>query len=305
MGQNDGLRHGAVKWQTFYAYSQPAATNSWQSWIKPPNCSWIYMLIIAAGGGGGNGFTGLTLTARGGGGGGGSGGFTKLLVPAWALPDVLYVRPGTGGAASTQGVVSQISITPNSGTAANLVLIQAAGSGGSNGAATGNAAGGSAGAIGVVTGSALSAVGIFHSQVGIVGTTGGLPTGGGSAGTAATPGGQGITTQGTGGGGVTTGNATFAGGAISIAAPWPAIAGGVSGSGVGNNGFMFNSSIDFGIKSGPLFFSGGTGGGSGGAAVGGAGGAAAYGGGGGGGGGGTTGGAGGRGGDGVIVIGAW
>jgi len=87
-------------------YPQGTNTNgTWQQWMKPRGTSVVYMFAIGGGGGGGGGFTRASGAAGGGGGGGGAA-TASLLIPAFFVPDVLYVQPGVGGlggAANTAG----------------------------------------------------------------------------------------------------------------------------------------------------------------------------------------------------------
>src|SRR5574343_504617 len=89
---------GISKTQVFYPVQSTTTTNGWMTWQKWPGISMVYMLMIASGGGGGKGAGGNATVGSG---GGGSGGMSRLLIPAWCLPDLLYIRPGTGGAGST------------------------------------------------------------------------------------------------------------------------------------------------------------------------------------------------------------
>ena len=84
-----------------------ATTNSislltgWQTWSKPNDCNMIHILAIGPGGGGGNGIVKTAGATSGGGGGGGTSGYINLTIPAYLLPDTLYIRVGTGGTAGT------------------------------------------------------------------------------------------------------------------------------------------------------------------------------------------------------------
>ena len=80
-----------------YGYAEYADSNTFITWIKPPNISMVYILAI---GGGGAGGSGTTLPYYGGG-GGASGGINTMLYPASIIPDILYVRPGSGGVPGT------------------------------------------------------------------------------------------------------------------------------------------------------------------------------------------------------------
>lgn len=70
---------------------------SWVVWEKPRGAHMIRITCIAGGGGGGSGFSSNTATNRGGGGGGGSSAISIVTLPAYVLPDRLYVSSGIGG----------------------------------------------------------------------------------------------------------------------------------------------------------------------------------------------------------------
>lgn len=301
---NDALpRNGITNWKVYYAVQGTDTTTGWQTWMKPAGCAWVYILMIASGGGGGRPNNGSLSVAAG---GGGTGGHTRLLIPAFVVPDILYVRAGAGGLGATSpgagatGAASYVAMQPNT-TVANSLIAQGAG-GGAPGAA--NSGGGSGSGAGITT-PAIQCMGLFTSQAGGNGNVGAtaLNANGGNLTVSASI----ITTGGTGGG-----NGTGNGGTVGNNIVFPNIAGGTgSTGGNGNNGFQLGAMWTPGLKSFPLIFSGGSGGG-GSSAVGGTagrGGNASYGGGGGGGGsctdaGGTSG-NGGNGGDGIIFIGAF
>ena len=75
-----------------------AAGASWHSWTKRKTASMVHILLIGSGGNGGLGVAGANSTAAGGG-GGGSGGQTSVLIPAYMLPDTIYVSLAYGGSA--------------------------------------------------------------------------------------------------------------------------------------------------------------------------------------------------------------
>jgi len=296
-------RNGITNWKVFYAVQGTDTTTGWQSWMKPPGCAWIYILLISSGGGGGRPNNGSLTIASG---GGASGGHTRLLIPAFTVTDILYVRPGSGGLGATSpgaggnGVFSYVAMQPN--TAVANTLIAQGGGGGATGAAS--ALGGSGG-ISAITTPAVQCLGLFTGQDTVSGSAGAQTLN--SSGSSITQSSVIITTIGGGGG-----NGTGAGAIINNNVVYPSIAGGIgSTGGNGNNGFQLGAMWTPGLKSFPLIFSGGSGGG-GSSAVGGTagnGGNASYGGGGGGGGsctdaGGTSG-NGGNGGDGIIFIGAF
>ena len=75
---------------------------NWQAWNKPPRVTMVYIVCIGGGGGGGGGFT-MTGNQGGGGGSGACSGITRLLVPAFLLPDILSVQVGQGGLGGAPG----------------------------------------------------------------------------------------------------------------------------------------------------------------------------------------------------------
>lgn len=297
--------------------TQAGANGSWRAWVKPP-CSMVSATVISGGGSGGGGFTGAAGTARGGGAGGGSSAITRSVWPAWAVPDLLYIAVGNGGAAvgaslaGNSGLQSYIALSTST-TAVNVFSTALPGNGG--GAGTG-AAGGTAGTAGAVS-SSTSALGLnyglWESTAGQAGSAGGAQTG--AVGATVTISAGNPLTGGAGGGGTPVGNTDFAGGPINTAGVWPTLAGGVAAAGAGNNGYIYqlNQSMmqirelqPYAALWGGVCY-GGTGGGTAGASgtAGRGGNGGGWGTGGGGGGGGVTGGAGGKGGDGLIIIVCW
>lgn len=131
------------KW-VFYAAGQ-----SWQVWEKPDGCNMIHIVVIGAGGGGGGGYQRVSTAAGGGGGGGSSGGIAITMIPAYAIPDKLYIQVGVGGAgganlaAGTVGGSTYIGLVPDSTiTSANLLISAISPfSGGFAGSATGGSSG--------------------------------------------------------------------------------------------------------------------------------------------------------------------
>jgi hypothetical protein len=126
----------------FFAESSKLG-DTWRTWEKPRGISMIYITCIGGGGGGRSGWCADSAT-RSGGAGGGSGGFSRLLIPAVFLPDVLYVLVGRGGAggisittaasttgmAGSNGIGSFVSVAPS--TAAIYVACFANGGSGAN-----------------------------------------------------------------------------------------------------------------------------------------------------------------------------
>ena len=288
-------------------FNVPATvTNTqWQTYRKPRGKTMLEILCIGGGAGGGGGFTGVAASARGGGGSGGSSAISRVVIPLWMLPDILYTQVGaggqgvgSGGGTAGSGVLSYVSIAPNT-TASNIIAISgaAAPTGGGTGTAAAVGAAGAAGTIPVIGSMPLAGLGFFQMIAGQIGVAGGAVAG--AVGTAQSiPTTSVLTTGGTGGAGTTS--ADFAGGLwTAIASSWlseqrPATP--AAGSFDGSGGFNLWK---------PFFSFGGTGGSSSNTGVGGNGGNGGYGSGGGGGGGGTTGGRGGDGGSGIIIMTAW
>jgi hypothetical protein len=286
-------------------YAQGATT--WQTWNKPRGAKMIQIFCLGSGGSGAIGAAALN-GSRSGGGGGGSGAITRAVIPAFLLPDILYIQVGLGGAALNQtsttaiagnvGAHSYISLAPS--TAASTVVVASSTVVASGGTGNGsNAAGGTVFTSGSGVFSALS---IFTTIAGVFGN--GFTT-------QPTPGtnqaalGSSIVTGGTAGGPTQTtppGNG-YAGGSITSASVilTSTVAGGtgISTAGIyapaGDNGYTIMN---------PFCSTGGAGGGGNGAGTGGWGGDGGLGSGGGGGGGGGQNGLrrSGKGGDGLVII---
>lgn len=293
-----------------------------QAYRRPRNAKMLFIWCIGAGGGGGGGFTAAAGSARGGGGGGGSGAVSRLVIPAFFLPDVIWCHCGVGGAGSTgsgvagsNGSRSYVTVAPGQTSgAAYLITLSGAADAQGGGAGTGAAAGalGAAGTITTATAAVFHGMGLWTAVAGQAGVAGGAQTG--AAGASVTWGAGGLAfSGGAGGGGVGTNNTDQTGGAITGAGMIPTLAAGVAAAGAGNPGVLYGpmgqvitNALAWSGSPWPFASLGGSGGGTAGASgTGGKGGAASYGSGGGGGGGGVTGGGGGRGGDGLIVIAAW
>lgn len=276
-------------------FNQPSTVTAVQlhTWQKPRGCSLVYILCIGGGGGGGGGTSGTAGTSRNSGGGGGSSSTTRILIPAYLLPDRLYIQVGAGGAGGaadgngSAGILSYVTIHPAATiTATNVIAVSG------NAAATGGTAGGAAGAAGTIATIAnmpLAGMGRFQFIAGQIGRTGG-----GASNPAVFP---------------TTGVITMGG-------PSGANSGGTDQPGPGITAITDSLLSEMrpvastaaspdasgGIIANTFFSYCGLGGGTLNASTGGTGGNAAYGSGGGGGGAGTTGGRGGDGGNGVVII---
>lgn len=290
----------------------------WQVWRKPRGVKFIYLIGVGGGGSGGTGVN--SATTSGGGAGGGSGAQTVVMIPAFMVPDTLYIQCGAGGIGPTtsgaQGTVGQptyVAIEPSTTLTANMTLLFA-----NPGAVTSvtvatTVTGGQAGtaaAAATIANMPLAGRGFYNFLAGQIGSVGGSST---TAGIAQTLPATGLmVTGGTGGGGA-NGNAPSAGGVINAVTGalgqdfFPATAGGVAA--VLGTPASAGSSY---ITRNYLMNYGGTGGGGGTTTAGGTAGAGATGapGCGGGGGGGatttnTTIGKGGDGGPGFVLIASW
>ena len=154
---------------------------SWVTWEKPRGIIMLEIICIGAGGGGRSGWSANSAT-RSGGAGGGSGGFSRLLIPAVFLPDVLYVAVGRGGAggasatgvgaanAGSTGNSSFVGIAPTN-NAIHLVCFASAGGGAAALAVGGNTAGAAA-AVAAQSSALISGLGIFSAFAGHSGAAG-------------------------------------------------------------------------------------------------------------------------------------
>jgi hypothetical protein len=278
--------------------------NAWQVWHKPSNCNFVHFYILGGGAGGQGGPTGAGST-RTGGVGGGSAAMSYITVPAFAVPNMLYVlvaSGGTGGASGSGrggvGGLSYVSTQPDSTFSPYTVLMQ---SGiGNAGAATSATAGAVITSANIV----LAEIAFLSAYAGQTGGAGGV-----SSGAAANVSPNGLpTTAGAGGAGVSSVSILGTSGSILSILDFPRIAGGTSaasaGATRGGDGFSTRQNFVGPNFKYPMFFTGGAGGGSSDTGVGANGGNGAFGcgGGGGGAGGNVTAGSGGNGGDGLVII---
>jgi hypothetical protein len=276
-------------------FMQPTATNEVHTWNKPSGCNFVYMVAVGGGGAGGNGFTRVPNSNGGGGGGGQSAFLQTLLVPAFLIPDTLFIKIGNGGKTGGTGgntIVSAYRVS----SVTEYFLNAGGGQTGGNGSAT--VAGGTSTTTNPFTNSTLASIGKWQSiTTNIRGIQGGLVTGGAGGNNTF----DFIISSGASGAG--TGSSDFAGGsmqsaygqvsAVTVVQGGAAVAGATEGQNNGGDGFFI-----------PKRFAsyGGAGGGASNTGVGGKGGKGGPGCGGGGGGAGVTGGLGGDGGDGFALI---
>ena len=288
-----------------------AISTNWQTWVKPKGVTMCYMFAVGGGGGGGGGQSG----GNSGGGGGGCSAISRLIVPAFFLPENLFVQVGLGGqggAINTNGSAggtSYISLGRNT-TIPSLVLASNVTQPGGGTSGGGGRTGGTAST--AFAGSAFTGLGHFTATA--VTTTGGAG-GQAAAGTSITPwqtaaannfvlspgaGGCGNVAAGTNGGAQNNGTNALDLSFLGLVAASTAILNGGVTAATGNAG-------PNGIKRlTPFMQTGGCGGGYATTTTGGRGGDGGYGcGGGGGAAGATTGAAGGNGGDGLVMIISW
>lgn len=219
---------------TFYA------TGNWQTWSKPRNAKMIEIFCLGGGAGGGSSL--LSGSAYGGAGGGGSAGIVRGIIPAFLLPDTLYILVGKGGAgASTAGTqggtggISYIGLQPS--TSEQTLICKSSSQGPTGGAsAFSSGIGGVAATLSSAISSAFGNLGLFTAIAGVNGNNGGLNTGT-SGGTQAALG-TNLTTGGAGGGGKS--NTVVAGGGnitSALAILTNQVNGGVTSGQDGNSGY--------------------------------------------------------------------
>lgn len=204
----------------------------WQTWRKPRGCNWVKIIGAGGGGAGSAGFSGSS-TGGGAGAGGGSGAQSTVVLPAFFVPDILYIQAGTGGVGTaTQGVagaaglVTYVGVEPSTTLAANTILLQAnGGSGGGASAAAAASTGGAAGTVVAITNMPLAGRGKYSFLAGQAGTAGGF----GATGTSVTMPTTGLmVTGGAGGGGAGTTNGASGGNITGFGIPqyFPPLSGG-------------------------------------------------------------------------------
>lgn len=153
--------------QTYILY----ATGNWQTWNKPRNAKMIEIFCLGGGAGGSTPNVGAagSLGAQA----GGAGGIVRGLMPAFLLPDTLYVLVGKGGAgffnvtnsAGGPGGISYVGLQPS--TSEQTLICKSS---------TTTAGGSTAATISVVQLSAFGNLGLFTPIAGVGGGTGGSNT---------------------------------------------------------------------------------------------------------------------------------
>lgn len=199
--------------QTFTLY----ATGNWQAWSKPRNAKFIEIFCLGGGAGGGRVSAG---SAGNGAGGGGSGGIVRGIIPAFLLPDTIYILVGKGGLGGVNpfsnggaGGISYIGLLPS--TSEQTLICKSSTSIANGGLGVSSSAPGSGATIAVVTLSAFGNLGLFTAIAGVNGSAGGNngPSAGGSQAALGTN----LTTGGAGGGGRSAALVSAAGGNITAA----------------------------------------------------------------------------------------
>ena len=159
---------------TFYA------TGNWQAWTKPRNAKIIEIFCLGAGGGGASVYNSGNSN---GGGGGASGGIVRGLIPAFLLPDTIYILVGKGGLGPSAlatpggtGGISYIGLQPSTSEQTLICKSSTTEAGGGNI----NTAAGTAPTISAVTLSAFGNLGLFTAIAGVVGSSGNGGTGNGN-----------------------------------------------------------------------------------------------------------------------------
>ena len=236
----------------------------WQTWRKPRGCKFVYMIGVGGGASGGTGTN--TANTSGGGGGGGSGAQASVMIPAFMVPDVLYIQCGQGGrqpativtaTAGVAGIITYISIEPftTNPTTNDLFLIASGGSGGSPASTTAGGAGSGGGTAPTIATMPLAGRGFYSLFAGQNGGAGGNGTAG-TAGTGVTVPVTGLMVTGGGGGGgkilgtfgagsvitsptggVSTGSSDF----FPLTAATPAAATGATPAGIGRDGMIIRN----------------------------------------------------------------
>ena len=167
--------------QTFYGHVS-TTLRQWHTWRKPRGVKFIYMIGVGGGGGGSTGVN--NAVTSGGGAGGGSGAQSAVMIPAFLVPDVLYIQCGSGGAGATTsgaaggvGLITYVSIEPDTTLSANSTLLFAnPGAGGGIATSTTGGTASGAGTVATIANMPLAGRGFYSFFVGSAGTSGGAST---------------------------------------------------------------------------------------------------------------------------------
>lgn len=143
--------HLGVSSDGFTILTATGNANDWQRWNKPRNCLLVGMLFIGAGGGGGGGDGQADASNAGGGGGGGQGGITRMVIPAFLLPDTLWFQVGRGGAGGIGAVAGTTPATAGASGSNTIVAYYPNSAASLFGSGTGAVNGGGGGQQGTVS----------------------------------------------------------------------------------------------------------------------------------------------------------
>lgn len=166
---------------------------SWVLWEKPRGSHMIRITCIAGGGGGGSGYN---ASPGGGGSGGGSSAISIVTIPAYVLPDRLYVSSGVGGKGAdapsantanlgSNGVRSYVCIAQDIGAIYRVCYSDSGKAGTTAATSSGGGSSGTGGNISTISDMLLAAYGIRNFIAGSNGALGG--NSGGSGGTLTYP----------------------------------------------------------------------------------------------------------------------
>ena len=155
---------------------------SWVVWVKPRGAHMIRITCIAGAGGGGSGYSG----SGGGGGGGGSSAISIVTLPAYVLPDRLYVSSGIGGEGATtpsagtatlgnNGIRSYVSIAQDTGAIYCVCYADSGKAGTTAATSSAGGSGGSGGIVATIANMLLASHGIRNFIAGQDGATGSSP----------------------------------------------------------------------------------------------------------------------------------
>ena len=111
-----GFQDLASQQQQRFWYYQGTTSGSFQTWNKPPGISFINIICVGGAGGGGGGTARRPSATTIGATGGATGAMTTVTLPAWNIPDTLYILPGYGGTGGTRGLSGSAGGIGTSGT---------------------------------------------------------------------------------------------------------------------------------------------------------------------------------------------
>ena len=156
-----GFQNLASQQDQRFWYYQGTTSGSFQTWNKPPGISFVNIICVGGAGGGGGGTARRPGTTTIGATGGATGAMTTVTLPAFLIPDILYILPGYGGqggtgglsgsaggigTSGTSGTPSYVCYYPNTGSGYVLSIANGGGAGLFGGGGNGSSAAGAAAA---------------------------------------------------------------------------------------------------------------------------------------------------------------